>query len=276
MSGYGPAVVTVVSIAVIMVSLSKSYTTKGDRIVEEGVAIRNGRLTVPLYHGTSSLFYDSIVETGLGGRNVVQDLGVRDAARLLVELSKNWRCEDDWLLDIDCCEHIAKEPSDEGFASVAGFNFRYGGTYLSPSRDTAIRYALLNSYGSEALTCTLSLYRRLSHASPDLPALSAFSSLTALELALKKPILVEAVDVALSQLRAEQGGGHQRALAQIEWALEDPDLYDAIVAQANFELIQALPPKQLRFYEIRKREGTGELPELTPIGRRLYKRKLSS
>jgi hypothetical protein len=49
--------------------------------MEKKPAVHDGRLTIPLYHGTSMLFYDSIVASGLGGRDIVEESGIRNAAR---------------------------------------------------------------------------------------------------------------------------------------------------------------------------------------------------
>jgi hypothetical protein len=45
--------------------------------------VKDSRLTVSLFHGTSSLFYDSILSSGLGGRNVIEDMGMHFGRRLL-------------------------------------------------------------------------------------------------------------------------------------------------------------------------------------------------
>ena len=36
--------------------------------------VERGRLTIPLFHGPSSRYYDSICSAGLGGRNVVEEM----------------------------------------------------------------------------------------------------------------------------------------------------------------------------------------------------------
>ncbi len=36
--------------------------------------LRDGKLTIPLFHGTNELFLDSIQRYGLGGRNIIQEL----------------------------------------------------------------------------------------------------------------------------------------------------------------------------------------------------------
>ena len=89
--------------------------------------VKDGRLTVPLFHGTSSFFYDSIRSGGLGGRNVVEDMGIRKAARLLLEFSADYHRQDDWLADVDLCKRIAADPANDRLSDrPIGFSFRYG------------------------------------------------------------------------------------------------------------------------------------------------------
>ena len=151
--------------------------------------VEDGRLTVPLFHGTSSLFYDSILSTGLGGRNVVEDLGIRKAARLLLDLCAEYRQEPDWLLDIDACDRIAADPAKDRLSDGFAFSFRYGGTYVSASRDTAATYALLYKGGGEALTHTLKLHRLLSTVRPDMAGREELSPLIAFAARPGKPVL---------------------------------------------------------------------------------------
>jgi hypothetical protein len=213
----------------------------------------SGRLTVPVFHGTSTLFYDSILEAGLGGRNIVEDLGLRAVAWSLLELCENELQPDPkWPLDKHGLTKIAEDPSVHQLGEDHGFNFRYGGTYVSASRRTAVTYALLSNCGSEALSHVLKLFARLSQARPDLAAREEFSPLNALVQKQMEPLLVEARDVEVAALRAEQGGSCAAILERIDIALSDLDMYDDVVQQDNFELLQVVPTANLQFYKIRR------------------------
>ena len=48
-----------------------------------------GELILNLYHGTSGLFLQSILEHGLGGRNPIDEMNVIDLAGELYELRKS-------------------------------------------------------------------------------------------------------------------------------------------------------------------------------------------
>lgn len=132
--------------------------------------IRNGRLTIPLFHGTSTLFYESIVESGLGVRDVIEELGIRRAAGILVKLCAELGFPPEWLSEISACARVAENPTGQTHSHDSGFNFRYGGTCLSPSRATAVAYARLYGCGSEGLTYTSRLFRKVAAQLPDIAA----------------------------------------------------------------------------------------------------------
>lgn len=233
--------------------------------------VREGRLTVSLFHGTSTLFYDSILSNGLGGRNIVEDMGIRDAARKLLELSAPYREQEEWMLDINGCDNIAADPANDRVSNNKLFNFRYGGTYVSASSETASTYASLYASGGEALTHVLKLYRRLSAIFPGMVDSPQFAALASFASKPARPLLVEAAEVEIDSLRSEHGGEIQEILDGMESALEDPEFYDALVGQHNFELTRPVAASQLRFYEPAKitefdgEGGSREILKLSPF-----------
>ena len=52
--------------------------------------VEDGRLTCPLFHGTSSIFLGSIRAHGLGGRNPVAESGVINFLKALIPLSRKY------------------------------------------------------------------------------------------------------------------------------------------------------------------------------------------
>jgi hypothetical protein len=176
--------------------------------------VADGRLTVPLFHGTSTLFYESIVAAGLGGRNIVEDLNLRTVVRSLLDLCETELPHDaSWASEKAAALKIGASPSLDSLNRNWGFNFRYGGTYVSASRRTAETYALLYNCGSEALAYTPKLLERLSQHRPGLAAREEFSEINAL------------------------ARKHR-----------EPRIYDLVVQQHNFELLQVVPTAHLRFY----------------------------
>src|SRR5687767_8347685 len=103
------------------------------------------RLLVPLYHGTSELFLPSIRMAGLGAQDPHQQLATLSLLRDVIELYEALHPQDsEWLFS-----RLEAYAMLEQRSSPGGMNFRHGGTYLTASRYTAVRYALGNRYGSE-------------------------------------------------------------------------------------------------------------------------------
>ena len=187
---------------------------------------------------------------------MVEDLSLRTVVQSLLAL-----CETDlqpdaqWLADKDAATKIATNPDIHDLNRDSGFNFRYGGTYVSASRKTAVTYAQLYNCGSEALAHTFGLFKRLSQQRPALANREEFSRISALSQTNGAPLLVELRDVEVASLRAEQGGSSAPILERIANALNDPDIYDLVVQQENFELLQPVPATSLRFHKIIKRHS---------------------
>jgi hypothetical protein len=223
----------------------------------------DGKLTVPLFHGTSTLFHSSILETGLGGRNIVEDLGLRALVDELLEYEDQLSTIPNWSWEKRSLLKIAEDPSKQNSTGHVGFSFRYGGTCVTPSRRTAARYALLNDCGSEALARTLTVLDALLVQLPSLAAKEPFSKVLAFGRRARAPILIEAHHVPEAFLRAEQGGPCGPVLESIESALSDHEIYDTMVQQDNFELLCPIPASQLRFYKIvSPRSGHDSLEDL--------------
>lgn len=216
--------------------------------------VANGRLTIPLYHGTSSIFIPSIATTGLGGRNLIEELGIREAARALVEVCDRLGGRDEWLLDHEGCKNIAADPSTQTRGPRL-FSFRYGGVYLTPSRTTAATYATLYPFGSEAISIVKRLFDRVCACERSVEDLDVFSGLHSVTATPGFPIVVEASSVPVGDLSAEHGGDPQEYLSRIGDALDDADLFDVMTAQANFELARPLEPNLLRLYRVSRRAG---------------------
>jgi hypothetical protein len=110
-------------------------------------------LPIPLYHGSSSLFLGSIIRFGLGGLNPIAEWNVLEFARVIYPLvDKHVSTRDDFVVKAQSFKFMVEQNS-------AAMNFQHGDTYLSPSRLTAVRYAVNKKYGSELLTYTLTRLR---------------------------------------------------------------------------------------------------------------------
>jgi hypothetical protein len=207
----------------------------------------DGKLRVPLFHGTSTLFTESIRETGLGGRRQLDDIGLGKAAlellRYEAQLEKvpNWDFEKPLLLRV----------ADTSQNQVGSF-LRYCGTYMTPSTQTAARYALLNECGSEALASTLRVLKPVLAQLPALALQEPFSAVLSFAGQPKSPVVVEAHDVRADWLLSERGEPCGKVLEMLQNIFDDhdDDLFDTFTQQMNFELIHPIPPSQLRFHRI--------------------------
>jgi hypothetical protein len=112
--------------------------------------IKDGRLTIPLYHGTSTLFLDGILEEGLGAVSPIEKYGIMEFLAKLVHKGKEYM---EYLPKSE--QFRIKQHSDIVHQAVA--NFRYGGLFLSASKVKAIRYSM-KKYGSELITITIEFY----------------------------------------------------------------------------------------------------------------------
>jgi hypothetical protein len=211
--------------------------------------VTNGLLTIPLFHGTSSLFYESILEHGLGGINIIRRLGVIDLLDRLVQLcEQHLKPEDNWALTMFSARQIANQ-------SVAdrGWNYRHGGVYLSPSVGTAARYATDKKCGSEAIHYFMLLYTRLRDEAPTLVT-SVTSDATALLDFVSRPsvpLVLKLEQVAVDSLRSEHGKEISGSLEYLEQILNSkkPNM-SQMGQQSNFECTSPIPASRLKFYRV--------------------------
>jgi len=225
----------------------------------------DGKLTVPLFHGTSTLFTHSIRETGLGGRRLLDDIGLGKTALELLRYEKQLEKVTNW----DFEKPLLMRVADSSQNPVGSF-LRYGATYMTPSRQTAARYALLNDCGSEALASTLKILNAVVAQLPALPAQEPFSTVLNFASQPKSPVFIEAHDVQVDWLRSERGEpcGHVLEMLQNISDDHDDDLFDTFTQQTNFELIHPVPPSQLHFHRIvepRSGHDSMENLQLTPL-----------
>ncbi len=205
----------------------------------------NGKLKVTLYHGTNSIFMDSILEKGLGYCNPISDLNVKATAAAVFELAK---------------EHISESILyQKNFVSfnkmikqevTKSFNYQHGQTYLSPSMETASNYAVSNLYGSEFVSYTLkfieelikhdiSIVKDLANDNPDLFNLLRLRS---------SPILIGLDDLPISWLKDERGNSPEHNIKYLQEI--QGNSYESLCKQTNFRLTSVVPSDQISIYLI--------------------------
>lgn len=109
----------------------------------------------PLYHGTCTLFLESIAQHGLGGWDPIKEWRVLECLHKLIPIAeKNRHRSLEITKLLAAIEPMARQVN-------AGLNFQHGAVYLSPSRFTAVRYATGKKKGSELISYTTSMLDEL-------------------------------------------------------------------------------------------------------------------
>jgi hypothetical protein len=214
-------------------------------------------IPVPLYHGTSTLFLEGVLQHGLGGKDALAEWGVLEFARVLAPLVRE-HCEPREDLVMKATRFLWMT---EQKCEVA--NFQHGQAYLSPSIDTAIRYAAGNRYGSELLTNTLDLLRALLNLGvrglrDDL--YRQFPEMFEKLDVSPAPLLMKVENVPTSAVLSEQGRSPDENLRLIEEHRNEP-LFAAVLQQVNFRLLQ--PQKVTEVSLINVSKWNPSLPEYT-------------
>jgi hypothetical protein len=219
--------------------------------VPHNIVDTEGHLAVPLYHGTSTLFLESIVQFGLGGRSPLDDLGALEFFRKVSALCKKHLNQDDaWIAHEHVLDAIERQ-------DVATFNFRHGSTYLTPSRLTARRYATSNEYGSELISTAFEWWTKLSRVKGLRSTMARLPSRGLLNLhkQARQPLIVRARGVPLASLRTEQGQDVTETLTMMHQTIgEEESLREGLWQQLNFELVQPIPTSELSFFVVAPRD----------------------
>lgn len=163
----------------------------------------NGALTIPLYHGTSSIFLQSIRLNGLEARTPAAQSPVLDLFKKLFRLAERQFGNggpDDWMRN-----HLVWRAMADQRVTSGGFNFRHNGVFLTCAQAKAIDYAVANRCGGELASNATLIKDLLDSVDPIL--LESLKCDPAWISILRKgePILVEATEVPLDLLVLENG-----------------------------------------------------------------------
>lgn len=223
-----------------------------------------GKVLIPLFHQTSSLFLPSIREVGLGAVNPHEKLRTYDFLRELLELASRLKEIPLSSLDLNILRRMANQEVTSG-----GFNFRHGGVYLSPSQKKVAGYARRNPYGSELLSESLRLYQTLKSLGDDAGAIgSRYPVLIELIELIVTPLMVVVRDVSLDHLRSELGCDPKPELEKMQYVVDKlgPDQGRELWGTHAFELGNPIPVGEFGVYGIVWKE-----PSTHSIAHRLEK-----
>lgn len=211
------------------------------------------QLTIDLYHGTSTLFLDSIIQNGLGGVNPVNEWKLLELSKEVYSLSEKHLKETSLYKVKSSSFKKITEQSNDGT-----FNFQHGDTYLSPSQNTAVRYATGKEYGSELLTYTIDFLKELlkleiQYVKSDL--YKKYPKIFGLIEARPSPLLIQVKNINVSSLLSEHGGDPKHNLEEMqEYMNESRALFETVLQQTNFRLTATIETSNLKFWLINVQE----------------------
>jgi len=199
---------------------------------------KHGYLTIPLYHGTSSIFIESIINNGLGAISQNTNYDIELFTKICSAHRKSDWQSDWWKENSYTWESMLNQKTGK-FS-----NFRYGGTYLSPSRENASGYALNNSHGSELLSTIIDALKNLEkfdlkYAYKLIPKNHWIRSVILLE---HKPVLITIHRIKIADLKTEKDQSVFDLLEEMSSLLEQlPEIAtDILWSQNNFHTITPL------------------------------------
>jgi hypothetical protein len=206
------------------------------------------QLTIDLFHGTSTLFLDSIIKHGLGGLNPVNEWNLLELSRDLYRLSEKYLSETGYFQENQYGFQRMTEQSSGGSA-----NYQHGQTYPSPSKFTALRYAR-NYYGSELLTEIMNHWKellKLEDATASNYLAAKYPKILSLMGATLQPLLIRIKNVEVSSLLSEKGEDPNEYLRKINDA-KNKESYnpDTSLQQTNFRLTKRVSVENLTIWEV--------------------------
>lgn len=203
-------------------------------------------LPFPLYHGTSTIFEDSIKQHGLGGHNLIKEYSVLEFLSELEAVANSMIMHDnDWKYGMQY--DVSNITGQKVFGLM---NYQHGQVYLSPNRMTAGFYSQ-NKYGSEALTCVFKIIDILAkngiQISKDVK--DKYEPVLNLRNLDKKQIVYEIFGLPIDFLLMGEAGqdvNNQIEKVMIQIEKHGYDKYQSKVDQINFRLAKPIPFEMLK------------------------------
>lgn len=221
----------------------------------------NGLLNEPLYHGTSTLFLDSIIQNGIAAKDPVREWKILRLAEEIYPFCEKYLTDN----------HLFVKSGKVFFSMVNqecntnGFNFQHGNTYISFSQVTAVNYAIRKKYGSELLTYTLEfLYELL-----QLDILEIKNTLYQKYMHLyhllemrPSPLLIKISNVNINSLKTEQNKDVTIQLETLANIYQDnTNVFEMMSQQKNFRLISGTNLKDIEVFLINVKNANIYFPE---------------
>lgn len=204
--------------------------------------VKDGKLIIPLYHGTTELFIKSIKTNGLGGIDPLEEIEAKQTMKELFEIAEgqNWT-DENWYRIKASCEPYVLQKQEKGT-----LNFQHGEAYLTYSPELAARYALENPFGCEYLSQIRYFIEFLASRNID-GFKEKFLGKPVLKLWERphNPHILTLNNLSLSSIATETGADMSIQLAHIEHLIKS-DCCDA----SSFKLREPTPERDIEINKI--------------------------
>jgi hypothetical protein len=220
---------------------------------------KTGKLKFKLYHGTSSLFLNSIIENGLGGINPVKEMNLLELSQEIFALST------EYLHDTPIFRLSGESFKRMTEQTVAAWNFQHGDTYLTPFKDTACSYAINKRYGSEILSYTLNFIQELINKDINYVKSDLYLKYQKVFDLLKinpAPLLIEIQNIDAKSLLSEHGKSPDDNYVRISRIIkENPNDFPKYLGQTNFRIKESVNLNNLKIWFINVKKMNDLLPD---------------
>lgn len=210
------------------------------------------------YHGTSTIFLNSIKKYGLGTINPNIDLKNLEVLIYLKNVAERKLIKNFEYLKIRDTTIAMANQSKLAYKDINGnievLNFKHDGIYVSLSEITAARYSSINKYGSEILERIMLIYKLLLKNKIEFKIPSEIN-LFNIEKYLEcnpEPIIIKISEIDDNNLEKEDGKTAIEALDFLR--VEIPNMSEKMkfefLQRCNFKLLSPIETKHLKFYEL--------------------------
>lgn len=210
------------------------------------------------YHGTSSIFLNSIIEFGLGGINPNIEYKNLELLRYLsLECEKKVPNHKEYLIMRDASLGMANQKPVEFKVPNGGTfigNYEHKSIYVSLTLERGIVYACDNKYGSEILEYSIKLFQLLKENDINfsLPKDLNLFGIEKYITEIHKPILIEIDEINDHELQTEFGKNGAEYFTHLRETL--PTLnkrdYNLKLGYSNFRLMKPIEIERLKIYEV--------------------------
>jgi hypothetical protein len=210
------------------------------------------------YHGTSTIFLDSIRKNGLGKINPNIDFKNLDVLNYLVKIAENNLIENSEYIEMrETTLAMANQTFlkfTDNFGNINSVNYRHDGIYVAMTRARAAMYAGSNKFGSEILERIIQLYELLikENINFHLPKKLNLFEIEKYLNCRPEPIVIEVTEIDVEFLENEDGKSAKETLKflrKIIPFMSEKEKFESLQFY-NFKILKPIEPQYLKFYKL--------------------------